>query len=149
MGREVRRVPPNWHHPQTSKYGREECYQPMHDETYEHAANEWLKEFHDFMADPKAQAEALSAECKYFWDWHGSPPTQEYYRPYSDEEATWFQVYETVSEGTPVTPAFATKEELVEYLVANGDAWDQKRGDGPWTRKSATAFVMGDGWDRR
>jgi hypothetical protein len=54
---------------------------------------------------------------------------------------TWFQVYETVSEGTPVTPPFATKEELVDYLVANGDFWDQHRGDGGWSRENAEAFV--------
>lgn len=55
------------------------------------------------------------------------PPEREYYRSWKDEDATWFQVWETVSEGTPVTPPFATKEELIDYLVANGDFWDQKR----------------------
>lgn len=79
------------------------------------------------------------------------------YRPdWKPEEATWFQMYETVSEGTPVTPPFETREELVEYLVANGCFWDQKRrarglsGDwmrcSPWTREEATKFVFGDGW---
>ena len=67
---------------------------------------------------------------------------------------TWWQVYETVSEGTPVTPPFETREELVEYLVANGDFWDQKRRtEGrssmpcePWPRKQAESFVFGSGW---
>ena len=45
-------------------------------------------------------------------------------------------MYETVSEGTPVTPKFATKEELVEYLVTRGTFYD-----GPWKRKVAEAFV--------
>lgn len=57
------------------------------------------------------------------------------------KNATWFQVYETVSEGTPVTPPFATKDELVDYLSTRGDFWDQDRGDGPWKRERAEAFV--------
>jgi hypothetical protein len=57
----------------------------------------------------------------------------------------WWQVWETVSEGSPVTPAFSTPEELIEYLVANGDSWDQKRLDGGWERSSAEQFVK-SGW---
>lgn len=53
----------------------------------------------------------------------------------------WWQVWETVSEGSPVTPALATREELVAYLVEGGDAWDRKRGDGGWTRENAESFV--------
>lgn len=75
----------------------------------------------------------------------GRPPDPDYYRPWKDEDATWFQVWETVSEGTPVTPPFATKEELVDYLATKGDFWDQRRGDGPWVRTNAEAFV-GSGW---
>lgn len=57
----------------------------------------------------------------------------------------WWQVWETVSEGSPVTPAFKTDTALVDYLVANGDAWDQKRGKGGWPRPAATRFVKA-GW---
>lgn len=60
-------------------------------------------------------------------------------------EGSWWQVWETVSEGSPVTPAFATAQELIDYLVEYGDAWDQKRGDGGWNRTSAENFV-GSGW---
>ncbi len=82
------------------------------------------------------------------------PPDPEYYRPqWGEGLATWWQVYETVSEGTPVTPPFATREELVEYLVENGDFWDQarrKRGwtitdCAPWSRATAEKFVLGSG----
>jgi hypothetical protein len=62
-----------------------------------------------------------------------------------DKEATWFQAWETVTEGTPVTPPFATTDELVDYLATRGDFWDQERGDGPWDRKSAEEFVKA-GW---
>ena len=50
-------------------------------------------------------------------------------------------LYETVSEGTPVSPVFATAEELIEHLVAHGDDWSQK----PMRRESAEALVR-DGW---
>jgi len=59
---------------------------------------------------------------------------------------TWFQAYETVSEGTPVTPPFATQEELIDYLATRGDFWDQHRGEGPWPRENARKFVLGSGW---
>ncbi len=94
-------------------------------------------------------------EYRFFAEWHGSPPNVDYYRPdWKEEEMTWFQMYETVSEGTPVSPAFATPQELVDYLVANGDFWDQKRrqeGRGgmpcaPWTQEQAEKFVYGHGW---
>ncbi len=53
----------------------------------------------------------------------------------------WWQVWETVSEGSPVTPAFATAAGLVDHLVAVGDAWDQGRGRPGWERAAAESFV--------
>jgi hypothetical protein len=144
MGREIRRVPPNWQHPvnEPCKHymsapqhrcppGR--CFDSMYDEAYEDAADEWLKECCEFKPNEDA---------KYYWDWNGNPPDKAHYRPrWREGEATWYQVYETVSEGTPVSPPFATRDELVEYLVVNGDYWDQRRGSGGWSRRSAEAFV--------
>ena len=50
-----------------------------------------------------------------------------------------------MSEGTPVTPPFATREELIDHLVEGGDDWDRKRGRPGYSRESATAFVNA-GW---
>ena len=141
MGREVRKVPPNWEHPNNG-YGH---LQPMYDRTYDEAATEWMKEFDEFRADPKQQASALESDCKYYWDWSSMPPDKKYYRPYSAESATWFQLWETVSEGTPVSPPFATADELAQYLAVNGDDWDRKRGHGGWGIERAQAFVKA-GW---
>lgn len=83
------------------------------------------------------------------------PDPDDYFPSWPEGVATWFQVYQTVSEGTPVSPPFATREELVDYLVANGDFWDQaRRKNGrfggmdcrPWTREQATRFVFDTGW---
>jgi hypothetical protein len=88
--------------------------------------------------------------CRYFWEWD-MPPDPISYRPAFTSEPTWFQLYETVSEGTPVTPPFATEAELIDYLCTQGDFWSQKRqvrdpGSDPIpTREQATALVKG-GW---
>lgn len=149
MGREVRMVPPNWEHPKYVGHGiqgPEMRLRPMHDRRYEDAAKEWIEGFIKWHVEKEYPDYAdLEDKVMPYWDWSGPPPEKQYYRPWKDEEATWFQVWETVSEGTPVTPPFATKEELVDYLVAHGDTWDQKRGDAPWTRENAEAFV-GAGW---
>ena len=55
-------------------------------------------------------------------------------------EPTCYQMYETVSEGTPVTPVFETEDELVDYLVNVGTFWNQK-----YSREAAEAFVK-TGW---
>jgi hypothetical protein len=155
MGREIRKVPPNWKHPEVEHNGRMRD-QPMHDQRYEDAEREWLESCRKWYAgeDPDRE-EYKKADGSYssYWEWDGGPPDREYYRPWKNEEATWFQVWETVSEGTPVTPPFATREELVSYLVANGDFWDQRRraerpsepGNGPWSPAQAEAFVN-SGW---
>lgn len=169
MGREIRRVIPHWEHPksepsQTWRRGRyvtEERYKPMFDESYTDALNEWQKnhELWEKHEHPdQAEYPEETAKHRHYAEWNGNAPDVEYYRPdWKPEEATWYQVYETVSEGTPVTPPFATKEELIEYLVENGDFWDQRRREdgnssmecGPWPREQAEAFVNGPGWLRR
>ena len=160
MGREIRMVPPNWEHPRMqcphspwkggcddAKAHRGMCHQPMYDRTFEEAAAEWKDAF---LAWERGERETYcdedSAKGEY-WEWDGAPPDRKYYRPaWKEGEATWFQVYQTVSEGSPVTPPFSTREELVEYLIAHGDFWEQSRGEGGCSRKAAEAFVMGDGW---
>ena len=54
-----------------------------------------------------------------------------------DPEAFGWCLYETVSEGTPVTPVFATAEELIDHLATVGQDWGQE----PMRRTSAEALV--------
>jgi hypothetical protein len=154
MGREIRRVPPDWEHPKKEDGN----YQPLCDRPYTEDIAEWISEHLQWeRGEHPDQKTDNRSEYRYYAEWAGEPPSVKYYRPdWKPEEMTWYQVYETVSEGTPVTPPFATKEELVEYLVGNVDFCDQarrKRGTGlfqmpcdPWTRKEAEAFVYGAGW---
>lgn len=150
MGREIRQVPPHWEHPAVKAENdpyRHGGYQPMHNQQFTERWSEWLSDFDRIrlgnLTDFEKECYSLGL-CEWL-QYEGTPPNPDYYRPYSSEEATWFQIYETVSEGTPVTPPFATKAELVNYLATNGDFWDQKRGDGPWKRSNAEKFV-GEGW---
>lgn len=142
MGREIRRVPPNWQHPQTERMGHMR-YQPMYESNYAEKKKEWL----DGLAawENKTHEDYASYRGEY-WEWSGNPPERDYYIPYSKEDATWYQAYETVSEGTPTSPPFETQDELITYLVTNGDFWDKERGNGGWSLEIATDFVKGDGF---
>lgn len=139
MGRQIRRVPANWEHPKRDDGRRPGDYQPKYDESISEAASEWLEGLRKWEAGEDSSRE--EASCRWFWEWSGDPPNPEYYLPDGLPEKTWFQAYETVTEGTPVSPPFATQQELIDYLVENGDYWDQRRGDGGWNRDSAERFV--------
>lgn len=146
MGREIRRVPPNWEHPRytaehSGDHVRAGQYIPMYDQSFNAAAREWLDKAIAWDNGTDPAAAQYKARHPFYWQWDGDPPDEQSYRPEFTEEPTWVQVYETVSEGTPVTPPFATEEELIEYLVAHGDFWDEKRGNGGRSREAATAFV--------
>lgn len=174
MGREIRLVPPPsiWQHPKTTRPNHrlgimEECYQPLRSMGVESAWENWWEEFDKWNDGEGDRIRAEYGDTDYpkdepyrsFCAWYGPPPDPQYYRPrWPEGSATWVCVYETVSEGTPVSPPFATKKELVDYLVANGDFWDQSRRKerdaggymvgmscDPWDRKAAEAFVNG-GW---
>lgn len=138
MGREIRKVPPNWEHPLDDN-GE---LQPMHNSNYEEIFEQWLSNFDRIR---KGNLDDFEKKCypNGLRDWLADeqPPNPEYYRWYKDDEATWFQLYETVSEGTPLSPPFATKEELVDYLTREGDTWSRM----PWSREKAEAFVE-QGW---
>lgn len=119
MGREIRKVPPNWSPPKRDpeQYPYRDGYQPTYNQHFEDALDEWVKDF-----DRVRRGELDEFEAEHYaglgdWIQDYQPPDKRYYRQYRDEDATWFQVYETVSAGTPVTPAFETKEELVQYLA--------------------------------
>ena len=104
MGREIRRVAANWNHP-TDEKGN---YIPMHSsfpynetEIQEGLRDGWLK----------GQSPNYGVAVMPQWP---------------EAQRVHIQVYETVTEGTPVTPHFGTKEELAKYLSENGDFAYQK-----------------------
>lgn len=141
----------NWEHPKEEKYNpftrqTESHYQPMYDKDAESAWAEWLVEFEEFkreelpeVAQKYPDEYSLDTPYRSFCEYNGRPPNPKYYRPkWSEDEPMGYAVYETVSEGTPVTPAFVTKEELIDYLATNGTYWDDGK---PWPREAAERFV--------
>lgn len=148
MGREVRQVPPNWVHPESDDaYGRNRL-QPMYDQHFDERFQLWLEDFDRVRAGNLTDFER---KCypKGLADWlkdDGCPPDPDYYRPWKDDEATWFQLWETVSEGTPVSPPFATKQELADHLAAHGDGGWGASAPGGWGKETAERFVFGSGW---
>ena len=144
MGREVRRVPPNWEHPKgPNPYTGKERYKPQLETPFKDAVKEWEDGFVKWIEGDKGEYwddETCDPNTTY-WEWAGEPPNRDHYVDYGDTDPTWYQFYETVSEGTPLTPPFETKAELVDYLVKHGTFW----GCRPWPRNKAEAMVEA-GW---
>ena len=141
MGREVRMVPKDWNHPRYTSndeithdrpylIGR---YQPLFerpvdDDTLEKEIAEWDKnneEWNNGMAwdwlsrsfKPK-EGSALNYET--YAEWAGDRPNPDDYMPqFSPESATYLQMYETTSEGTPISPPMPTPESLARWLADN------------------------------
>lgn len=70
---------------------------------------------------------------------YATEPTPETHMPdfgAPEDELGWV-LYETVSEGSPVTPVFATADELIEHLATVGQDHDQV----PLRRTAAEALV--------
>lgn len=115
MGRQVRRVPANWEHPRRA----DGQFQPMFNSTYEQALAEYERERVNFERRKAAGEPQLQGED--FEEWHGEPPDPDYYRPdWPEEQRTHYQMYETTSEGSPISPVMESQEELARWLHENG-----------------------------
>jgi hypothetical protein len=154
MSREIRRVPANWEHPKKSVWVERErrskdVYIPLYDHCVEEEFEEWLEEYKEWCESGMAKAMAEDPEFEYpnqpyrsFCYRMRSVVDPDHYRPSWDESlVTWYQAYETVSEGTPITPPFETQDELIDYLVKHGDFWDYS-----WSIEAATNFVKRECW---
>ena len=58
-------------------------------------------------------------------------------------EGEGYQLWETVSEGSPISPVFACPETLADWLVADGNDTSVTRGT---TREQWLAMIRGSGW---
>ena len=103
MGREVRHVAANWEHPK-DEYNKR--YKPLHE-----GYSERLAEF-ELMRREKGLQEALD----YFG---GAPDVNDYMPEWKEAETTHIQMYETCSEGTPISPVMDTPENLARWLADN------------------------------
>lgn len=127
MGREIRKVPAGWEHPRNAR-GH---YIPLFDRDYESERAKWVAEnatwengtHPDIVRDP-----TLRVRYPLFAQWHGEAPDPESHRPaWPDAERTHFQVYETVSEGTPASPVFASLDDVETWLREQGHSAEAAR----------------------
>lgn len=115
MGRELRRVAPNWEHPK-DLLGH---YIPKHDRSFEAAAAEWKAGYAAWeRGEHYNGAGDFNGE---FWEWDGGPPDREAHMPnWTDAERTHFQMYEDTTEGTPVSPVFDSIDKVARWCADNG-----------------------------
>lgn len=87
-------------------------------------------------------ATAAEIVAVYPYTEYATEPTPETHMPDFDvpEDQLGWCLYETVSEGTPTTPVFATAAELINHLATVGEDYDQQ----PY-RRSAAEQLVGDG----
>lgn len=91
MGREVRLVPGDWQHP--------------------------AKDDGSFIPLLDGAHYGVDVEDE---DRDAPPDPGDYMPRWTDEEADHLMMYENTSEGTPISPAFKTAEELARWLADNG-----------------------------
>ena len=151
MGREVRHVPKNWEHPKrVNEYNDREELRPMVQQEFEKAYSDFKKDLKEWYQKQEAFENGEVYELKHknkiyskangntYEDWGGKPPcppSPYEYMPIGE----WYQLFENVSEGTPLSPPFETKEELVEWLTNNKDYWGHQ-----WTRPQAEGMVKSE-----
>jgi hypothetical protein len=144
MGREIRKVPKGWEHP-VDERGR---FKPLYDRTFNEDAEEWWQDAVNWQSGkyPDWTPEDSKAEHRWYWTYGGNPPDPESYRPEWDRPADCFQIYETVSEGTPCSPVFETIASMVDWMTEPidraspynlGQDWQCMQG---MTREQAEAF---------
>jgi hypothetical protein len=124
MSREVRKVAVDWQHPKLNAM----LFVPLLDgakfskdlQRYEEDRRMWtLGQVRDPLDQTAwiSRGEAgLTQSC--FDTFYGAPPASDEYMPLWDtNEATHYMLYETQTRGTPLTPAFATQDELAQWCV--------------------------------
>ena len=107
MGREVRRVPENWEHPKEED-GK---YKPLNPaESFDVHMEDWRYEKQ--VANEEGHTPEYIEQIK--------PDRENNYMPeWSDGEATHYQMYETTSEGKPISPVMESPEKLASWLTEN------------------------------
>lgn len=123
MGREVRMVPKDWQHPKREN-GQ---YIPLFGRSFEQE----YREYTDVQKRWSQGEKGYYSNGEWFScgavedgdtpeDWLGPQPNIIDYMPeWAQEERTHYMMYEDTTEGTPISPAFATPEKLAQWLVDN------------------------------
>ena len=123
MGREVRKVPPDWKHPRNEQ-NEQGNFIPLFDGSdFEERTDKWVREGLQWIAGIHEDQRPDDERTWRAWtEYNGGPtPNPDDYMPsWSSDEATHLMMYECTTEGTPISPAFETAEELAHWLADNG-----------------------------
>lgn len=122
MSREVRMVPPDWEHPRNESGD----YIPLVEGSFAKESADWdegcakwaegFRRVHSMREEAPRWVER-EENCSY-QEWAGERPKPDQYMPeFEPGTATYLMMYESTSEGTPISPAFATPEELARWLA--------------------------------
>jgi hypothetical protein len=130
MGFEIRRIKPGFEHPKTGD-GQFLSLFPSGKSEFEFREQEawsrgwaWNYEALHRLDNPKPGWRPLNErERATTYAIDNDPPVSPYFcmPMWSPQEATHFAWYETVSEGSPVSPVFATTEEMARYTHAHAN----------------------------
>ncbi|MCH6256697.1 hypothetical protein MLD52_09075 [Puniceicoccaceae bacterium K14] len=126
MGREVRMVPENWEHPKSDKGN----FIPLLDNygNFEECDKEWMEGWRKWQL---GLCQSYGSEMEWkpikkeylntrYTDYVGDRPNPDDYMPnWPESERTHLMMYENTSEGTPISPAFKSAEELARWLADN------------------------------
>lgn len=129
MGRKVRRVALDWTPPD----------HPHYDKSFDHAVQVWTNGKHAW--ESGADPDATKYSQYTYEEWNGScPDDPAYYRPeWPEGTPLGYCLYETVSEGSALSPVFETPDALAQWMASN-EIWGAR-----YTLEQATAFVS-EGW---
>ena len=131
MSFDVRRVPANWEHP-TERTNTGENYLPLLDQSFIEAVAEWKASYAAWERGERPsyfRAESYSTDLQY-WEYECAPPSdRSLHRPdWTQAERTHYQLYESVSEGTPVSRPMPSIDALAEWLANNKVQWGAMSG---------------------
>lgn len=118
MGREVRRIKRGWVHPLNDS-GQPT---PLHRGSYAREVADWDAECAKWCTGWRpdyCDDTTLRSDVYGYYDWAGSRPQPHDYMPDFGAEADMLVMYEVTTEGTPISPAFETPEELARWLADN------------------------------
>ena len=118
MGREVRRIKRGWVHP-VNDDGKP---MPLFGRSYAKAVADWDAECAKWCEGQRpdyCDDETLRSDVYGYYLWAGQRPQPHDYMPDFGDEADMLVMYESTSEGTPISPAFETPEELAKWLADN------------------------------
>lgn len=128
MSREIRMVPANWKHPKRDDGNYIALFDSndnfdKEDKEWSFGYEQWQKGLYQDWTDGDYKWVKIPDEFKdqRFTDYNGSRPSPDDSMPsWPEEERTHLVMYESTSEGTPLSPAFETPEELAKWLADTG-----------------------------